>query len=207
MCSSERDSEKENPYHKVVYGLLYPGVLGSMLFDIFDPVRINQGSRWMLAPIGLAFIADFWHLNANLEGRLKSTRARQTADLLIATGFTLGYFIMSYLVTEKTNYQNGSTYLPESAWLCVAGLSLLSAVHLGIALYEIYLKIDFPRLKVVNVLPTAVCVAGFFSLRADGPNKQKAVLSFYAIAAFFYIYYVAGFSLKQASRGRCADRS
>lgn len=69
-----------------MYRLFYPGVLGSMIFDIADPLRPFQLARIGLLSIAIAFIVDFLHMTVDLNAE-ESDEAKPFLDGAIAFSF------------------------------------------------------------------------------------------------------------------------
>ena len=91
----------------VVYTLIYPGVIGSMVFDLLDPLRYSESSPDSLLPDHLAdwslllgrlfllcsFVVDYIHLRVILRPVAK-TRTDHLLDLGIAATFCFAYFAL-----------------------------------------------------------------------------------------------------------------
>ena len=89
-------------FQLLVYDLLYPGVLGSMIFDLFDPVRAPTETTASLLIIAIIFALDYLHMRFNIEAT-HSHNARPLIDAMIAFAFCFGYFALAATTNDQFN--------------------------------------------------------------------------------------------------------
>ena len=114
------------PFRKLVYNLLYPGVLGSMLFDLFDPVRLPSLTQVSLVLIAVLFMLDYLHMQFNL-GADKSRNSRPLIDALIAIAYCFGYFTLSATTDEQFKSEHIGIY--EAVSISFVFLALILALY------------------------------------------------------------------------------
>lgn len=98
-----------------MYRLFYPGVLGSMIFDIAEPLRPFQLARIGLLSIAIAFIVDSLHMTVDLNAE-ESDEAKPFLDGAIAFSFCFAYFALTRVTALSAD---------ESRFPFYCGLSLL----------------------------------------------------------------------------------
>jgi hypothetical protein len=113
-----------NRWKDLVYSLVYPGILGSMIFDIVDPLRDPNLVRLSLGMIVGIFVIDYWHMKNNLR-RFHSSYPLVVCDLLIAGCFAASY----YALTKITGKDFPAAGIPNN---CRAGLLWLLAAFIFI---------------------------------------------------------------------------
>jgi hypothetical protein len=170
-----------------VYSLFYPGVLGSMIFDILDPMRGSQPERLVpLVLFGGAFVADYFHLTFILsaEKRERERALRPFLDALIAGSFCMGYFGLTRLVS------------PERPAPPIAPALTLVAVTTAYALIFSYESSwDMTSKQRLSLLsPLVIAFIGLMLLLIPGlPSVPVATLAAPA-ASFAYIVHVMAFA-------------
>lgn len=98
-------------WDKVIYGLIYPGFLGSMLYELI-PTNISQFSiglflqdfdtRLRLAILTF-YLLDFMHLYGDMESALK-TPERKTLGYFICDILTAFGYLFAFLALKTQNY-------------------------------------------------------------------------------------------------------
>src|SRR4030042_3495461 len=98
MSDNKASKLKDNLGRSLVYDLFYPGVLGSMIFDIFDPLRPGKIYKIPLFVIAITFMTDFFHMTNNLKAQTNQNSKplinilKKSTDAIIAAMFCLSYF-------------------------------------------------------------------------------------------------------------------
>jgi len=178
---------------KFTYDLLYPGVLGSMLFDLFDPLRMSTPTKFALLFIGLLFVADYLHLRFNLKADHAEEDSRPFIDAIIAIAYCFGYFALSATTNEEFDRSRYQTY--EIASLIFIGTALVLATY-----YQFWYPMPIHR-RLGLFCPCGICVIGlvFVSLMSVGPNDRilgivpthiAPVIAATGLASLFYGCYV-----------------
>ena len=151
----------------IIFELLYQGIVGAMLFDIFDPVRGMHVVTIGLVLITLAVFIDYWQMTVNL-GVVESDRSYPYLDAAIGVLFGLSYFAFSRLrpSSTPTSYDELPP-LDDCRRLCVGSLALLSGAYGAINWYEGRIggaswKVWVPRL-LLFLIPFAAVFAALFS--------------------------------------------
>jgi len=101
---------KESHIDDVVYKLLYPGIIGSMFFDLLDPLRYSKtllpssldDKAIFIARFAvlLIFVFDYVHLRSLRKILGKSTIKNHIHDLSIAVMYSFGYFALGRASVE-----------------------------------------------------------------------------------------------------------
>ena len=153
MCQQDKEGRKV-----IVYRLLYPGVLGSMIFDLLDPLRIVSVAKIPLLFIGLTFVVDFYHMTINLDAENKKNANRWLAwlDALISILFCFAYFVLAP-ITKRESERVFPTYV-----YCLFSLILLAVTHLIIVLYEVGFSRLLKKRNFERFLPFTICCMGAF---------------------------------------------
>jgi hypothetical protein len=142
-------------WRRFAYGLFYPGVLGSMIFDLGDPLRslpfknsIEKLQYLGLIAIVLSFCIDYFHLNVDLPSKtilkeelsiprayikLSSSSYKICIDILIAFFFAVSYFA----IARVTRLYSDDESIFKIFTSCMVGFSALGASYSLIFLYEI----------------------------------------------------------------------
>jgi hypothetical protein len=94
-------------WKELAYSLFYPGVLGSMIFDVLDPLRSRSWTMLALICIALAFATDFLHMVVDLEARKKET-SKWWLDVIIAGIFCGSYFFLAHTTKALETGVEGS---------------------------------------------------------------------------------------------------
>jgi hypothetical protein len=175
--------DEKEVWRGLTYSLLYLGILGSMLFDIFDPLRPRSLTQIALIAIGLTYVFDYLHLRFNLRADDdECVHARPKLDLLIATLFCFSYFTLS----ETTSRDYDSQFFALHAFVSLAMLCVAVALA---ALYEVELsQLPKHRLFWLSALPGTGAVMCLF-----WPGTEVVPLAFTAVLAgcywYFFYYY------------------
>ena len=119
---------------KLAYQLIYPGVLGSMIFDLADPFRGVSMIWGCSLLIALCFVVDYLHLTLNLCPDGRATHWLQPiGDIVIALLFCLSYFAIAR--TAVSDFPADQILL--SAQVCLA---LLLSAHVLIVVYDFFMQ-------------------------------------------------------------------
>jgi hypothetical protein len=142
-----------------IYSLLYPGVLGSMIFDILDPMRPWVEIKIALIAIAVMFSMDFLHMKVDLKHKHNNGVLLLT-DALIAILFSIAYFLLA----QTTVYE--SRICSPTCTQCLLSLAFLAVTHLCIVFYEVpptqtLVKRDFFRLLPFYICLIAICGVAF----------------------------------------------
>lgn len=124
-------------WHNLVYRLIYPGILGSMIFDFADPLRDRNIATMGLFCIILSYMFDYLHLNHDLNrGKIQSKHLKWLflfGDFIIALLFCVAYFSLSQITSKKVCRADYLDY-------CVMALAFLQINYLFIYLYDVLYK-------------------------------------------------------------------
>jgi hypothetical protein len=160
---------KKQGFVKLIYDLFYPGVLGSMIFDILDPLRPGWDIRIPLIAIAFAFISDYYHMMNNLKTKEKNNPKllMLLADLAIAFLLCRSYFFYAHIIGPE------GKVIPSIGTYCQKCLSYLMMAYMCIAVYEINFSHhptpkDFIRSlikkSVWRFFPCLICLIGVFEI-------------------------------------------
>ncbi|HBE71389.1 MAG TPA: hypothetical protein DDW52_24850 [Planctomycetaceae bacterium] len=174
------------------YDLLYPGVLGSMIFDLLDPLRLASPLQLALLAIAVTFAVDYLHLRFNLgipsaEGR--ETNSRPTIDIMIASLFCLGYFTIA--ATTNENVFTGEPTAGVESVFQLFGLGF-TAFALGFAAYyNFVVEREYDWTDAAGKLIPALILAGTGICAAlCGPLGGTSIAASTIVAAGIYAFYV-----------------
>lgn len=131
MSEKNKSMSKENAFSRLAYQLIYPGVLGSMLFDLADPFR-DPSLIWLCTLlIALCFIVDYLHLTLNLLPEGSAPHSFQPfMDIIIALLFCVSYFAIARAATPDVNS-------PPQTLNVIIALFLLMIAHALIIIYDL----------------------------------------------------------------------
>lgn len=192
----------------IVYELLYAGALGSMLFDLLDPLRSWDFVRLPLFVLVLAFVFDYWLLHVNLHAFLKDKPHHRKYNASIIILFTISYFCLSHALTEeqRPTFAKTRMILGEHArWfmeVATPGDEARSVLGLMFLLVAITLVMrynkDLPsKTKIEDALNLLPWMASFFGMiitcilyESNKPNPLMAAWWFNLTTGLLYIFYV-----------------
>nr|WP_321441763.1 hypothetical protein [uncultured Hyphomonas sp.] len=124
----------ERAFSQLTYQLLYPGVLGSMIFNLVDPLR-GFSPAWLCSIIiCMCFVLDYLYLTLHLLPSGKAPNVAQAAsDLVISLLFCCSYFAIARTSAE---------FVSEEMILASAKLSLgfLLSAQSVIFMYDVVFK-------------------------------------------------------------------
>ena len=115
----------------LVYDLGYPGLLGSMLFDIVDPLRHLPFAGLGLAGIIFAYMIDYMHMTVDLKSPDEKRPLQIILDASIAIFFCLAYFFLTRVTVSVKDIP-----VSEYPWWCRWALVFLGGAYLIIFMYE-----------------------------------------------------------------------
>ena len=106
-------------WHNFTYRLVYPAVLGSMLYDALSLARHTDIVGWTKLSIVLFYCLDYLHLHADFASdHPNNARWQETVlDLVVAILLGIAYWSMS-----REDYSSGL------AWLILVSVLLLAYV-------------------------------------------------------------------------------
>lgn len=146
--------ESRKAFSQLTYQLIYPAILGSIIFDLFDPFRSFDTVRIVSLLIGISFVIDYLHMTLNLcKDGTSELKHGALADMLIAFVFCWSYFALAKTTSDKF------TGDPVIFYKISLGLTLVA--HLFIIIYEVIL---IKKLLIINILPLIFAVVGFVSI-------------------------------------------
>ena len=140
-------------FNQLVYTLFYPGVLGSMIFNLADPLRDISIVWFCTLLVGACFIVDYLYLTLHLlpNGRA-STIWQPVGDLLIAISFCFSYF----LIARADVLDFGAPEQDRAILLALVFLFLSQAL---ILIYDVALKKFKTMLDIVQATGPAIGIA------------------------------------------------
>jgi hypothetical protein len=144
-------------FNQLAYQLIYPAVLGSIIFDLADPFRVMSEARIVGFLICLCFVVDYLHMTLNLcKDGASPHKYGAAIDILIALLFCLSYFSLSRTTVPEFDPDLLKTYLLYS-------LGYIFLTHLVILIYEMPMKgaINF---NVIEYIPLSVSFSGLILL-------------------------------------------
>ncbi len=214
---------------KIVYELLYAGALGSMLFDLMDPLRSWHWIKIPLAIFVVAFVAGYWHLNVNLQPLLPRTCKRMIWDSFIVVSLTSSYFLFSYLLSDKESFsfldappEDGTSLRklfvkeypldPIKSLICLALLTFASS---PILFYNIKLYSTLSYVEIIQFVPCIFSWVGLIitvliyrsHIPATSEDYRMIIIPTFSAASLGYIAYVVTFTYELPSHLKgCRDR-
>lgn len=187
-----------NIFFTLAYKLIYPGILGSMIFDILDPLRENpfyDGCNifWTFfgpdrrAQICLIFIfmLDFVHLFSDLrkisDKLYKGFNFLPIFDITIALFFCISYFSLAQV--------RGDNPILKLSTLCIVSLTFLSLAFLCIYLYERHFTKDKTLPNVILIAPLGCSLAGIVCIMINECNPIYVTMWANISSFLFYLAY------------------
>lgn len=126
--------DKKKAYSQLAYQLIYPGVLGSMVFDLADPFRDFTVTWFCSLLIACCFVIDYLHMTLNLcQDGTAPHKFGPVLDIVIAILFCLSYFSLSRITVPDFHSEQTLYYVG----LC---LGFLWMAHALIMIYEMPIK-------------------------------------------------------------------
>ena len=168
----------------LVYRLLYPGILGSMVFDLADPVRIQlQLAKLGLLFITCGFVIDFLHMTVNLKAERTTAKSHPALDTAIAFAFAVGYFALAKVTDERVSIAAYRDY-------CAMSLSALCVAYGLVFVYELW---DRSGPAMTRLLPFVFSFLGLATIvwaRPDGMLAVAAVIATSCVSMALYLVHV-----------------
>ena len=189
-----------------IYKLLYPGIVGSMIFDMLDPLRpipdmvIDPHIIWGTRVIAAAFVADFFHMVVDLKAET-SKRTFPCLDAAIAITFCLAYFWLTKLTAPPDKAG------PRPSFTCGSSLMFLGMAFFLIYKYERLWKKRFDCHDLVRLISLVICGAGLVTVllsSAFSANPWSVRPTFIAIALSSFIYTI--YVLRLGHKGYLASK-
>jgi hypothetical protein len=198
----------KDAWRPFVYRLFYSGVLGSMIFDFFDPLR----SFLVLAKLGLVFIVaayvvDYLHITVDLKLEHHAL-AKPLLDFLIAVFFGAAYWCLTKTIVSPIRVSHlpgprtteSHVTIPEfiirrvtasEAWIyCFFSLAALALAYLIIVWYE--RQLDFHHWIVLSA-PFVLSFGGLLLivLRPAAVMPVTVITTGLSLMAYsVYVFYV-----------------
>jgi hypothetical protein len=158
--------ESRKAFSQLTYQLIYPAILGSIIFDLFDPFRSFTTVRVVSLLIGILFVVDYLHMTLNLcKDGTSELKYGALADMVIA--FLLCW---SYFALAKTT---GDKFTGHSVDYYKISLGLVLVANFFILLYEKFLD---KELFFINIIPMFFSIIGFFALFLFSSSYALAIL-------------------------------
>ena len=184
----------EFDWKRIIYRMLYPGVLGSMIFDLLDPVRDFTLFLFPRLALALIFVIDYHHMTVGLDVE-KNDNANPGLDLLIAILFCSSYFFLAHIDKAEQN----------SCFRCMMSLIFLTFAFLLIFLYEVRFVKFVKRVDMLRLMPTFICIPGVVLVGLSSTFNNVFLPFFFTLITIclslvFYSIYVSKVDLK--NRGR-----
>ncbi len=172
--------EIKQAFNQLAYQLIYPAVLGSIIFDLADPFRVMTEVRVVGFFICLCFIVDYLHMTLNLcKDGTSPYKYGAAIDILIALLFCLSYFSLSRTTIPDFDENYLKTYLLYS-------LGYISLAHLVILLYEVPMN-KIRNINIYEYIPLGISCTGLFVLFYS--SKQNAIhIVFISLLAILITY-------------------
>jgi hypothetical protein len=143
--------ETKKAFNQLAYQLIYPAVLGSIIFDLADPFRHFSQLRVIGFLICLCFIIDYLHMTLNLcKDGTSPLKYGAVMDIVIAIFFCLSYFSISKATIPDVQPLELEKYLQYS-------LGYIAVAQILIIIYEIPLK-KGSSISKVDYMP--LCISG-----------------------------------------------
>lgn len=179
------NSRLESGYHEIVYTLVYPGVLASMLYDLYQFVT---GSEKYVYPgvmllIILIYLLDYFHLFVDLKKLHSFPIWYCSLDLLIAVLFGLAF------AYAKVGSLRKSEFSIVSSFMLMLVYSMFEASEQSLP-WKVYLKHRwiYPGLAALGILQILLN-------RRVPPNGYL-----FLVSALYIVYIFAGWKAGTVSR-------
>jgi hypothetical protein len=160
--TTNANDEPKNRWDTIVYGLVYPGFAGAMIFDAFDPFRAFEFFehpsirilRFSQLIIGFTLAVDFAHLYCHIVPRAERrasgrVKAKPFWDSVIALLLWLSFFCLALASKlEIPQPQGAPALIPpwsflDKPYLRLECLGLLTASYVIVFLYEFSWHVDW----------------------------------------------------------------
>lgn len=178
-------------YSHLAYQLIYPGVLGSMIFDLADPFR-DFSLIWVISLlISVCFVVDYLHMNLNLcEDGTAPHKFGPFVDIIIAFLFCISYFSLSHAGVQD------KVAVPIDSYINC--LLFLSIAHLLIILYEVPITKTVPR--TIDMIPILPPILGGIFLKFPIGNIDPIHTVLVSVAAMLIFYCIRTFNYKGSEK-------
>jgi len=169
------NSRLEAGYHEITYTLVYPGVLASMLYDLYQ--LVTGGEKYehpgVMLLITLTYLLDYFHLFVDLKKLHRFPILYCSLDLLIAV-----LFGMAFAYAKIDNLRKAEFSIVASFMLMLLYSAFEVSEHR--LAWKSYLKDRwiYPSLAALGILQI------FFHQRV-APNAYLFLISFLYIAYIF----------------------
>lgn len=171
--------DKQKAYSLLAYQLIYPGVLGSMIFDLADPFRDFSWIWLCSVVIALCFVVDYLHLTLNLcADGTSPLKHGPWMDALIAILFCISYFSLSHASTDR------NIDLEKHV---LTSIGVMTFVQILIVIYD---YLHFKRTSIIDYVPVAICILGFIALYSLVTDSLVILFCAYASLLCAYVYRV-----------------
>ncbi|MBO1255389.1 hypothetical protein J3L16_06795 [Alteromonas sp. 5E99-2] len=158
--------DTKRAFNQLAYQLIYPAVLGSIIFDLADPFRVMSEVRLTGFLIGLCFVVDYLHMTLNLcKDGSSPYKYGAAIDIVIAFLFCLSYFSLSRTTVPEFDDNLLKTYFAYS-------LGYIFFAQLLILLYEAPLK-TILKLNISYYIPILISASGLIGLTFS--NKENSI--------------------------------
>jgi len=167
-------------FNQLAYQLIYPAVLGSIIFDLADPFRAMTEVRIVGFFICLCFIVDYLHMTLNLcKDGVSPHKYGAAVDILIALLFCLSYFSLSRTTVPDFDESLLKTYLLYS-------LGYIFLANLVILIYEMPMKEEM-NFNIIEYIPLIVSGSGLVVLFYS-PLEDSLHVLFASLLIIFVTY-------------------
>jgi hypothetical protein len=173
-------------WRDLVYNLVYPGILGSMLFDIADPLRDYHPARWGLYFIVLLFVTDYWHLKHHLSNVIVHA-GLIILDFAIVIGFAFSYFALTKVTAKDINPTDVLNYSLLSQCGLIGTFTFILA-------HDLLGQPKFRKADLLKVIPILVWAAGIAIICLATSEVIPVVNLTCGFAFILYLVFVVSYS-------------
>jgi hypothetical protein len=170
-----------------VYDLLYPGILGSMLYDVSELLRGSPGPIWFKVArscIVLLYVMDYLHLQRDLRPADGRVGARVIIDALIPLFFAGVYWSMTR---------------EDVRWV-FAGLTLIFALVLAYPRPKWAARFLYVLGKTLALVVSGVCLVVTAAKGFPGGSFVAYALGALAITYLLHVFLFTELARSQQSR-------
>ena len=179
--------------HGFVYSLFYPGVLGSMIFDLFDPLREESYTQIALFSIAGLFAVDYIHLRYNIcvhPENKENSDSRPLIDAAIALFFCFGYFALSATTSNTFPVSDKKLlYTHQGVSLLFISFSLCLATYYNFSSTSGWKWKNFPD-AMGKIIPAAICLITACIAYIGKMNDFRIAMLTCLAAAVYSIYVI-----------------
>jgi hypothetical protein len=184
-----RDSTVKR-WEKFIYSLAYPGILGSIIFDIADPLRDlsapgKTSARAASVAVFIAFSIDWWHMTNNLKGIAKKP-IFIALDFFMLICFGWSYYANAQITGDKFNLSQ----VPRN---CILSMVMLMLAFFGVIVFEKLARDKLSKLEICLAFPIVSCMTGAIVSACIPDASLVANLFALWLSAFFYFCYILGY--------------